>query len=63
MTSTTTVKLPGPLKPPGWCEKNGIEHAWESGPTLTTDPPILTRICKNCGKSQHLPPVEWQDSP
>ena len=48
-------------KPAGWCEENGVEHAWVSGPTLTCDPPILTRSCANCGKYQRLEPSQWRD--
>jgi hypothetical protein len=51
-----------PLKTPGWCEANGIEHAWECGPTLTINPPIQTRYCVNCGKQQRLYAPQWQDA-
>lgn len=52
--TTHTVSLDiGPRKEAGWCEANGVVHAWKDGPTLTVDPPIHTRYCKNCGKQQH----------
>lgn len=50
-----------PPKEPGWCDQQGIEHSWEDGPTMTVSPPIHTRRCKNCGKSQHLV-MEWRDN-
>jgi hypothetical protein len=37
----------------GWCDANGVEHAWEvQGYTLTSDPPQSVRICLNCGKKE-----------
>lgn len=64
MNSTGTVKLniPQPPKPKGWCEEQGIEHSWKSGPTLTCHPPIQTRECANCGHRQFLKPGEWRDA-
>lgn len=64
MNTTNTVTLNiGPKKSAGWCEANGIDHSWKSGPTLTCDPPILTRECVNCGKRQYFQPGAWQDAP
>lgn len=63
MSTRSTVYIKGPPKPLGWCEENGVEHSWEDGPTLTVNPPIHTRRCKNCGKRQHLRPAAWEDSP
>ena len=50
-----------PRQEAGFCEKHGIEHAWEAGPTLTSNPPIITRSCVNCGKGQRLEPERWRD--
>lgn len=50
----TTYEYKFPRKQEGWCEEHGVQHAWESGPTLTSSPPILTRVCVNCGKQQQL---------
>ena len=51
-TSTVTIKVGG-LKGEGWCEANGVEHAWEvQDYILTTDPPQSVRICLNCGKRE-----------
>lgn len=63
MNTTTTLRQSLGLKPKGWCEEQGVAHAWESGPTLTVQPPVSTRICKNCGKHQHQRPPEWLDAP
>lgn len=52
-----------PLKKPGWCEEQGIAHAWESGSTLLSAPPIQTRQCANCGKVQWLRQPKWEDRP
>lgn len=52
-----------PPKPPGWCEQQGVEHSWQTGATLTVDPPIETRFCVNCGKRQMKRPAAWDDAP
>lgn len=62
MSTTTTIELPGPTKPPGWCQEQGIEHAYDDGPTLMSNPPISTRICKNCGHRQFKRPGVWTDN-
>lgn len=53
-TSNTVIKKG--IKPPktlGWCEEQGIHHAWEQQDyVLTTNPPQVVRICLNCGKTQ-----------
>ena len=61
VVATTYNFLQAAKKHIGWCEQQGIEHAWESGPTLAMNPPIQTRRCKNCGKEQRLYPQQWQD--
>ena len=55
-----TIYSSGPKKEPGFCEKEGIEHSWVNGPTLTSNPPIPTRHCVNCGKQERLTPGQWQ---
>lgn len=55
-TSTVTIKQKAPRKEAGWCEANGVEHAWEvQDYTLTSDPPQSVRICVNCGKQETRP--------
>lgn len=63
MNTTSTVSIKGPPKQPGWCQEQGIEHAWEAGPALTCNPPIRTRRCKNCGLNQYQEPERWCDAP
>lgn len=60
--SSSTVYYNAAPKPVGWCDREGIEHSWEAGPTLTVDPPIHTRRCKNCGQEQRQSPSTWVDS-
>jgi hypothetical protein len=48
-----------PIKEAGYCEREGIEHSWEMTEVLTSNPPIPTRTCKNCGKKEHLTPSTW----
>lgn len=60
-TSTLATFSIGPKKEAGFCDKHGIDHAWEAGPILTSNPPIITRRCINCGKSQRLEPEYWRD--
>ena len=60
-TTATALIQGGGIKEPGWCDRNGIEHAWQSGPTLTCNPPIQTRVCVNCGKRQQLSSPAWHD--
>jgi hypothetical protein len=60
-STTTTIQLPGPTKPKGWCKEQGIAHSWESGPTLMSNPPISTRECVNCGQVQWKSPGDWTD--
>ena len=48
-------------KEPGWCEKEGVEHAWEFGGTIMMSPPRETRWCVNCGKAQSKRPAVWDD--
>lgn len=62
MNTTNTVKAEQHPKPYGWCQSNGVAHAYEDGPTLTIDPPIQTRICKNCGWRQFKRPSVWSDN-
>jgi hypothetical protein len=62
MNKPPPLILPGPRKELGWCEANGVAHAWTQGPTLTMQPPIPTRVCVNCGKKQYLH-QEWKDRP
>jgi hypothetical protein len=52
-----------PRKPAGWCDENGVEHAWGSGPLLLSYPAHQTRKCMNCGKTQAFQPGEWYDYP
>lgn len=62
MNSTTnTFTMSQPAKERGWCEREGIAHSWQDGPTLTVNPPIRTRSCVNCGKRQHFAPGSWVD--
>ena len=61
MTTTTTISLPGPSKPKGWCKDQGIEHSWVDGPCLMSNPPISTRDCINCGQRQWKRPGVWED--
>lgn len=49
------------LKESGWCEKNNVAHSWVMAETLTTNPPIATRRCINCGKTQQMQPGQWVD--
>jgi hypothetical protein len=65
--STDTVTIVGfpPRKEAGWCETQGVEHAWViQNYVLTTDPPQSVRICANCGKEQTRPNTvaqpEWR---
>lgn len=64
MNTTSTIKLNihVPPKPKGWCDKEGVEHSWKDGPTLTCNPPIPTRECANCGKRQYFRPGSWEDA-
>lgn len=62
ITSGTFILSFNPPKPKGWCEEQGVAHAWMDGPMLTSNPPIATRQCANCGKRQHLRPGEWEDA-
>lgn len=51
-TNTATVSKRAP-KPEGWCDEQGIAHAWEVLPyVLTANPPMSVRECINCGKRQ-----------
>lgn len=51
--TTHTVTVKQPPKPKGWCDEQGISHAWEVQPyTLTTNPPQSVRTCVNCGETQ-----------
>lgn len=60
-TSTVKLNIQTPPKPPGWCEESGIAHSWKDGPTLTSNPPIATRTCVNCGHRQWYQPGQWTD--
>lgn len=62
-TGTTTYTFGPKSYQPGICAKHNLEHAWEPGPTLTTNPPIYTRRCKNCGQEQRQYPALWKDFP
>ena len=45
ITAPVTITTPGPRKEAGWCEAQGVEHAWEvQDYTLTTDPPQAVRL-------------------
>lgn len=61
-TGTTYIVNQGPRKEAGWCEKEGVDHAWVEGATLTSSPPIQTRICVNCGKRQWKNEPQWYDA-
>ena len=40
-------------KDPDYCDREGIDHAWEIAPWLQASyPPIAVRWCTNCGKRQ-----------
>ena len=63
-TDTVIRKEIAAKKEAGWCEANGIDHAWEvQDYVLTTDPPQSVRICTNCGKRQYLQHThpDWHD--
>lgn len=47
-------------QPPGFCEKNNLEHAWVA-PEFVLAPGPTLRSCVNCGKVQRLIPAEWVD--
>jgi len=61
LTGSSASILGQPKKDPGWCERENVEHSWESGPILTSNPPMPTRVCVNCGKRQHQRPPAWVD--
>ena len=42
-------------KDPGYCEREGIDHAWEVMPWVNASyPPQSVRACTNCGKRQTM---------
>lgn len=64
MITSATSYWPIPSrKHASWCRTNGVEHSWEPGPTLTSNPPIPTRRCINCGQEQRQNPGDWLDYP
>ena len=58
MAGNDTTPLPKGRKP-DVCEQLSLAHAWEDGPTLTVDPPIVTRKCMNCGRREKWVPGRW----
>lgn len=62
LTMSNTVNIPTPPKPKGWCVEQGVDHSWKDGATLTSNPPIHTRECVNCGQRQWLSPGQWNDA-
>ena len=61
---TTVIASSQLRKHHGWCEEQGVDHAWqEQGYVLTTNPAQYVRICTNCGKEQRKAYVEpeWKD--
>jgi len=51
----------GAAKPYGWCQANGVAHAYEAGASLLSEPPVQTRVCANCGWRQFKRPSIWTD--
>ena len=50
-------------KDSGYCEREGIDHAWEVLPIILTSLPSQSvRACTNCGKRQHMRHTEptWE---
>lgn len=64
-TGNVIVAGKAPNKEVGWCDAQGVEHAWQvQDYTLTVDPPLAVRICQNCGARQtrptRAPEPEWK---
>lgn len=50
-------------KDPGYCEREGIGHAWEVMPWINLSyPPQSVRCCTNCGAKQTMRHTEptWE---
>jgi len=48
------------MKSHNWCAENGVEHAWQDGPVLCSNPPKPTRACANCGRREVFVPGQWR---